>query len=96
MTAPMLRTYPVQFGWHAVKHMPKFKTRGEGCPKLSKDEVPDGPQVFADMSWGSEMDWGDAHLYPAIVYLKGGHHLKLPQKWKAVFPTHLSSPHFQD
>lgn len=85
----MLRTYPSQFGWHTVKYMPKFKTRGEGCPKLARDEVPDGPQVFADMSWSTELDWGYARLYPAIKYLKGGHHLKLPQKWKAVFPTHL-------
>ena len=83
------RTYPEQFGWHTVKNMPKFKTRGEGCPKLANQEALDGPQAFAEMSWDHDLDWSDARLLPVIVYLKGGTALKLPEKWKAVFPRHL-------
>lgn len=83
------QTYPEQFGWHTVKNMPKFKTRGEGCPKLANEEALDGPQAFAEMSWGHDLDWSDARLLPAIVYLKGGTALKLPEKWKVVFPRHL-------
>ena len=72
-----------------MKNMPKFKTRGEGCPKLVNAEVLDGPQAFAEMSWCHDLDWSDARLIPAIVYLRGGNSLRLPEKWKAVFPRRL-------
>lgn len=85
-----LRTYPPQFGWHTVKHMPKLKTKGRGCPKIKDaDELIDGPRTFSEMPWGSQVDWADARLTSVIVYLRGGDRLKLPDKWKAVLPTHI-------
>lgn len=84
-----LRTYPPGFGWHTVKFMPKFKTRGEGAPQLGEDQVCDGPQAFQEMTWDTELDWQDARLTSVILYLRGNVHLKLPQSWRAVFPTHL-------
>eukprot|EP00435_Cladocopium_sp_Y103_P066977 s216_g29.t1 len=61
------RTYPEQFGWGTVKNMPKFKTRGEGCPKLANEEGLDGPQAFAEMSWDHDLDWSDSRLLPVIL-----------------------------
>ena len=84
-----LRTYPSQFGWHTVKYMPKFKTRGEGRPAIPEDSVCDGPELFREMSWETDLDWGAARLTSAIVYLRGSSALRLPQRWRDVFPTHL-------
>lgn len=73
-----------------MKHMPKLKTKGRGCPKIKDaDELIDGPRAFSEMPWGSQVDWADARLTSVIVYLRGGDRLKLPDKWKAVLPTHI-------
>ena len=77
----------VRFGLHAVKLMPELKTKGRGLPSVP--DVPDGPKIFQEMSWESDVDWSLAHLTPLVVYLKGNSSLNLPKKWQDVFPRHI-------
>ena len=67
--------------------MPQLKTQGRGLPSVP--DVPDGPKIFREMTWESDVDWTSVHLIPLLVYLKGNSSLNLPEKWQAVFPRHI-------
>ncbi|CAK9018409.1 unnamed protein product [Durusdinium trenchii] len=82
------QVYPVRFGHRAVRLMPRLKTRGEGMPKHPPGPK-EGPLIFEQMGWDSEVDWSDARMTPVLVYLRGNASLKLPQRWREVFPTHV-------
>ena len=77
-----LRIYPVRFGVHALRYLPKLKTCGQGCPMLQ--EIPSGPEIFKALIWE---DWQEANLRDVGVYLRGGKSLDLTPAWRAVFPT---------
>ena len=84
----MLRVYPPRFGKRALELMPELKSSGEGQPELPEGLI-DGPQTFQDMTWDHELDWDDARMLTVLVYLKGNKNLRLPERWKAVFPRHI-------
>lgn len=79
------RIYPPRFGAATVRMLPQLKSKGEGNPSLVGE--PDGPSIFNNMSWNSDLDWSDARLRPLIVYLRGNKSLQLPERWKVTFPT---------
>ena len=78
----VLRVYPVRFGIHTVKYMPKLMKRGEGKPRVGPNVC--GPEIYAAMSW---QDWPEANLREVGIYLRGSRALNLGAAWRAVFPT---------
>ena len=87
----MPRTYPIRFGWHTVGLMPVLTSKGEGQPPITEqDQLVDGPEIFASMDEDLDSEfWKDARFGSILIYLRGNQHLELPQRWRAVFPTHF-------
>ena len=80
----------MRFGLHTALLMPWLKTRGQGMPQLQPEaEEINGPEIFASMSWETDVDWADARLKPLVVYLRGSFHLKLPEQWREVLPKRI-------
>lgn len=87
---PALRSYPVSFGLHVQRILPKLI---QGAP--AKPELPiepesgwDVPQLFETMHF-SLNGWEEALLLECCTYLRGSKSLKVPEKWKRVFPDRL-------
>jgi len=59
----------------------------EGMPEIGDSSC--APKVFKALPWAT---WKEAKLLPAIRYVHGNRHLKVPQKWIEVFPQPFSEP----
>lgn len=81
------RVYPAGFGAATRQLLPKLKSCAEGKPMWTLDF--DGPMVFSNMMCSSEINWQEARLKPVLIYLRGNKSLRMPDAWKAVFPTHI-------
>ena len=62
-----------------------FQLQRVPIPKV--EEKQDLITLFADYPWGDL--WADADLIPVIKYVRGAKRLRMPDCWKAVFPTSL-------
>ena len=84
---PALRSYPVAFGLHVQRILPKLIQGTSAKPQLPIE--PDGgwdvPKLFQTMQFNLN-DWEEAKLIECCTYLRGSKALKVPEKWKRVFP----------
>ncbi len=86
---PALRSYPVAFGLHVQRILPKLIKGTSAKPQLPIE--PDGgwdvPKLFQTMQFNLN-DWEEAKLIECCTYLRGSKALKVPEKWKRVFPNY--------
>ena len=57
------------------------------CDPISHDDSIDAIALWE--SWSFDDLWDDASMRSFIVYLYGARSLKVPAKWKAVFPREI-------
>ena len=72
-----------------MRYLPKLRAGSTGWPPLDgQDGEGDAILMFREMPMGPD-NWSEASLLPAVKYLRGSIHLRLPQEWRNVFPTSI-------
>ena len=65
----------------------KTQFQGQGQPVLPQDACGwDAPAQFEALEWNPE-EWSEAYILEACIYMRGSTNLRVPDRWKRVFPT---------
>ena len=81
------QSYPISFGLRIQRFLPQLQKNGQGQPVLPP-KPPGGwdvPARFAALEWEPDA-WAEASLLEACKYMRGSTHLRVPDRWKRVFP----------
>ena len=83
------RSYPIAFGLRVQRILPNLTRSNSGRPCLTGLAQWDAPLAFQRLSF-QENSWLEAKLMESALYLRGSLHLRVPYRWKRVFPTDVS------
>ena len=81
------QSYPISFGLRILRFLPQLQKHGQGQPVLPQDACGwDAPAQFEALEWNPE-EWSEAYILEACIYMRGSTNLRVPDRWKRVFPT---------
>ena len=70
-----------------TQFLPQLQKHGQGQPVLPQDACGwDAPAQFEALEWNPE-EWSEAYILEACIYMRGSTNLRVPDRWKRVFPT---------
>ena len=82
------QSYPISFGLRILRFLPQLQKHGQGQPVLPAKPPGgwDAPAQFEAKEWNPQ-EWSEAYLVEACKYVRGSTNLRVPDRWKRVFPT---------
>ena len=82
------QSYPISFGLRILRFLPQLQKHGQGQPVLPAKPPGgwDAPAQFEAKEWNPQ-EWSEAYLVEACKYMRGSTNLRVPDRWKRVFPT---------